>query len=55
MLAESRVVAITRGELTTDCAVNHVVEMMVAAMCGFSLYAGFDGHRSNLASTLEKF
>ncbi len=47
--------AISRGELTTDTDVNHLVEMLVAVMWGMGFYAGFVGNHDELGSVVHKF
>jgi AcrR family transcriptional regulator len=47
--------AITRGELTTDTDVTHMVEMLVAVMWGMGFYAGFVGSHEELTSVVQKF
>jgi AcrR family transcriptional regulator len=46
--------AITRGELSTDTDVSHLVEMLVAVVWGMGFYAGFVGDRSELSSVVHK-
>ncbi len=46
--------AITRGELSTDTDVEHLVEMLVAVLWGMGFYAGFVGDRSELGSVVHK-
>jgi AcrR family transcriptional regulator len=48
--------AIERGELSTDADASSLVELLVAVMCGMSLYAGYVGGRDELGTltgTLE--
>ena len=47
--------AITRGELSTDTDVNHLVEMLLAVMWGMAFYAGFVGNRDDLGPVMHKF
>jgi len=47
--------AISRGELTTDTDVSHLVEMLVAVMWGMGFYAGFVGNHEELGSVVHKF
>ena len=46
--------AVTRGELSADTDVNHLVEMLVAVVWGMGFYAGFVGDRSELPSVVHK-
>ena len=46
--------AITRGELSTDTDVEHLVEMLVAVVWGMGFYAGFVGDRSELSAVVHK-
>ena len=46
--------AITRGELSSDTDVNHLVEMLVAVVWGMGFYAGFVGDRSELTAVVHK-
>jgi AcrR family transcriptional regulator len=47
--------AITRGEARADLDVPAVTEMLVAAMWGMGLYAGFVGTHDQLESVIEQF
>ena len=47
--------AISRGELTTDTDVNHLVEMLVAVMWGMGFYAGFVGDHDERGSVVHQF
>lgn len=46
--------AISRGELSTDTDVEHLVEMLVAVVWGMGFYAGFVGDRTELGSVVHK-
>ncbi|MGB3356978.1 MAG: TetR/AcrR family transcriptional regulator [Mycobacterium sp.] len=46
--------AITRGELSTDTDVGHLVEMLVAVVWGMGFYAGFVGDRTELGAVVHK-
>jgi AcrR family transcriptional regulator len=47
--------AIERGELTTDTAVEPLVEMLVAMFWGMGFYAGFVGSHLDLESITKNF
>jgi AcrR family transcriptional regulator len=47
--------AIERGELTTDTAVEPLVEMLVAMLWGMGFYAGFVGNHDELAAITTQF
>ncbi|MFB1293879.1 TetR/AcrR family transcriptional regulator [Mycobacterium sp. pW049] len=46
--------AISRGELSTDTDVEHLVEMLVAVVWGMGFYAGFVGDRTELSAVVHK-
>ena len=46
--------AISRGELSTDTDVPHLVEMLVAVVWGMGFYAGFVGDRTELSAVVHK-
>ncbi|ORV88549.1 TetR family transcriptional regulator [Mycolicibacterium iranicum] len=46
--------AISRGELSTDTDVDHLVEMLVAVVWGMGFYAGFVGDRTELSAVVHK-
>ncbi|MFW0148369.1 TetR/AcrR family transcriptional regulator [Mycobacterium sp. smrl_JER01] len=46
--------AVTRGELSADTDVDHLVEMLVAVVWGMGFYAGFVGDRSELGAVVHK-
>ena len=47
--------AIQRGELSTDTDIPAIVEMLVAVMWGMGFYAGYVGHRDDVAVIVDKF
>jgi AcrR family transcriptional regulator len=47
--------AIKRGELSTDTDIPAIVEMLVAVMWGMGFYAGYVGHREDVAVIVDKF
>ncbi|MBV8929741.1 MAG: TetR/AcrR family transcriptional regulator [Mycobacteriaceae bacterium] len=47
--------AIERGELTTETAIEPLVEMLVAMMWGMGFYAGFVGSHDDLNSITDNF
>ncbi|OBG85133.1 TetR family transcriptional regulator [Mycobacterium sp. E802] len=47
--------AVQRGELSTDTDIPAIVEMLVAVMWGMGFYAGYVGHRDDVAAIVDKF
>ncbi|OMB99314.1 TetR family transcriptional regulator [Mycobacterium sp. NS-7484] len=47
--------AVQRGELSTDTDIPTIVEMLVAVMWGMGFYAGYVGHRDDVAAIVDKF